>query len=69
MRVLGAIGVVEFESPVPVQDWCRRFAEAGAWIRPMGKVVYLTPAFITSDRELDLLTRAVRSVALDGRGA
>ena len=65
VRVRGAIGVVEFESAVPVQDWCRRFAEAGAWIRPMGKVVYLTPAFVTSDTEVELLTRAVRSVVCD----
>jgi adenosylmethionine---8-amino-7-oxononanoate aminotransferase len=62
VRVLGAIGVVEFEAPVPVQAWCQRFAEAGAWIRPMGKVVYLTPAFVTSDAEIELLARAVRSV-------
>jgi adenosylmethionine-8-amino-7-oxononanoate aminotransferase len=62
VRVLGAIGVVEFDGPVPVGDYCRRFAEAGAWIRPMGKVVYLTPAFPTPDEDLELLTRAVRTV-------
>jgi adenosylmethionine-8-amino-7-oxononanoate aminotransferase len=62
VRVLGAIGVVEFDAPVPVGDYCQRFAEAGAWIRPMGKVVYLTPAFITSDAELEVLTGAIRSV-------
>ncbi|MBS0333037.1 MAG: adenosylmethionine--8-amino-7-oxononanoate transaminase, partial [Proteobacteria bacterium] len=60
VRVRGAIGVVEFEAAVPVQDFCRRFAEAGAWIRPMGKVVYLTPPFVTSDEDLALLTRAIR---------
>jgi adenosylmethionine-8-amino-7-oxononanoate aminotransferase len=69
VRVRGAIGVVEFESAVPVQDWCQRFAEAGAWIRPMGKVVYLTPAFVTSDAELALLTGAVRGVVCGHRGA
>jgi adenosylmethionine-8-amino-7-oxononanoate aminotransferase len=62
VRIRGAIGVVEFDRDVPVQDWCRRFAEAGAWIRPMGKVVYLTPAYVTSDAEVEVLTRAVRSV-------
>jgi adenosylmethionine-8-amino-7-oxononanoate aminotransferase len=65
VRVKGAIGVVEFETAVPVQAWCRRFAQAGAWIRPMGKVVYLMPAFVTSDAELALLTGAVRSVVCD----
>jgi adenosylmethionine-8-amino-7-oxononanoate aminotransferase len=62
VRVRGAIGVVEFEAAVPVGDWCRRFAEAGAWIRPMGKVVYLTPAFPIPDADLEILTRAVRTV-------
>jgi adenosylmethionine-8-amino-7-oxononanoate aminotransferase len=62
VRILGAIGVVEFDAPVAVGDLCARFAELGAWIRPMGKVVYLTPAFTTSDADLDVLTAAVRKV-------
>ena len=62
VRTLGAIGVVEFDAPVAVSDLCARFAERGAWIRPMGKVVYLTPAFTTPDADLALLTRAVRQV-------
>jgi len=62
VRVLGAIGVVEFDAPVAVGDLCARFAEEGVWIRPMGRVVYLTPAFTTPDADLALLTRAVRRV-------
>lgn len=62
VRTLSAIGVVEFDAPVPVGDLCVRFAELGVWIRPMGKVVYLTPAFTTPDADLDLLTSAVRKV-------
>jgi len=61
VRVLGAIGVVEFDRAVEAGGLCRRFAEAGAWIRPMGKVVYLTPPYVTTDAELDLLTAAVRT--------
>jgi len=62
VRTLGAVGVVEFDGPVPVGDLCARFAELGAWVRPMGKVVYLTPAFTTPDADLGLLTAAVRKV-------
>ncbi|HQR91028.1 MAG TPA: aminotransferase class III-fold pyridoxal phosphate-dependent enzyme, partial [Caulobacter sp.] len=62
VRVFGAIGVVEFEAPVAVGDLCARFAEMGVWIRPMGKLIYLTPAFTTSDADLALLTRAIRKV-------
>ncbi|MCY1647593.1 adenosylmethionine--8-amino-7-oxononanoate transaminase [Caulobacter sp. SL161] len=62
VRTLGAIGVVEFEAPVPVSDFCARFAALGVWIRPMGKVVYLTPAFTTPNEDLSRLTSAVRQV-------
>jgi len=62
VRVLGAIGVVEFDEPVQAGALSARFAGLGAWIRPMGKVVYLTPAFVVSDEELALLTSAIREV-------
>jgi len=62
IRTLGAIGVVEFAEPVAVGDLCEKFAALGCWIRPMGKVIYLTPPFITSDEELAKLTGAIRQV-------
>ncbi|HEX7759455.1 MAG TPA: adenosylmethionine--8-amino-7-oxononanoate transaminase [Caulobacteraceae bacterium] len=62
VRVLGAIGVVEFDAPVNASALCARFAQLGAWIRPMGKVVYLTPPFVISDEDLALLTGAVKTV-------
>jgi adenosylmethionine-8-amino-7-oxononanoate aminotransferase len=62
VRVRGAIGVVELSEPVEVARLCARFAEEGVWIRPMGKVVYLTPPFTISDTELETLTAAIRNV-------
>jgi len=62
VRVRGAIGVVEFEGPVAVGELCRRFAEEGVWIRPMGKVVYLCPPYVVTDAELAQLTGAVARV-------
>jgi adenosylmethionine-8-amino-7-oxononanoate aminotransferase len=59
VRVRGAIGVVEFETAVDAGGLCRRFAELGCWIRPMGKVVYLTPPYVTTDAELDQLMGAI----------
>ena len=64
VRTLGAIGVVEFDAPVAVGALCDRFAELGCWVRPMGKVVYLTPPFVTSDAELARLTGAIRTAIL-----
>jgi adenosylmethionine---8-amino-7-oxononanoate aminotransferase len=62
VRTLGAIGVVEFDRPVDVGGLCDRFAAEGAWVRPMGKVVYLTPPLVIGDDDLAVLTGAVRKV-------
>jgi adenosylmethionine-8-amino-7-oxononanoate aminotransferase len=62
VRVLGAIGVVEFARPVDVGGLCAAFAEAGVWIRPMGRVVYLTPALNISAADLKQLTTAMVEV-------
>jgi adenosylmethionine-8-amino-7-oxononanoate aminotransferase len=62
VRTLGAIGVVEFADPVDVGGLCARFAAEGAWIRPMGKVVYLTPPLVIGEADLALLTGAIGKV-------
>lgn len=64
VRTYGAIGVVEFDHPVETGPLCMAFAEQGCWIRPMGKVVYLTPPYVTTDAELAQLTGAIRTVLL-----
>jgi adenosylmethionine-8-amino-7-oxononanoate aminotransferase len=63
VRVKGAIGVVEFDAPVAVGALSQRFAELGVWIRPMLNLIYLTPAFVVTDAELETLTGAIRTVA------
>jgi adenosylmethionine-8-amino-7-oxononanoate aminotransferase len=62
VRVRGAIGVVEFDQPVDAGGLCTRFVEQGVWIRPMGKVVYLTPPFMIGDDDLQRLTGAIERV-------
>ena len=62
VRTFGAIGVVELEDAIDAGALCARFAEEGVWIRPMGRVVYLTPAFVVGDEDLARLTGAMREV-------
>jgi adenosylmethionine-8-amino-7-oxononanoate aminotransferase len=62
VRVLGAIGVVEMKRAVDMNSITRAFVEAGVWVRPFGKLVYLMPPFIISDDDLARLTDAVAKV-------
>ena len=62
VRVLGAIGVVELYQPVDMKTIQPMFVDAGVWVRPFGKLVYLMPPYIINDTELGTLTTAVYQV-------
>jgi adenosylmethionine-8-amino-7-oxononanoate aminotransferase len=59
LRCLGAIGVVEMREPVNMAEITRQFVDAGVWVRPFGRLVYLMPAFVISDDELRQLCESV----------
>ena len=66
VRVKGAVGVVQMDSPVDPARLRSRFVEKGFWIKPFADVIYLTPPLVTPGQELSGLTRAIAEV-LDGR--
>ena len=62
VRILGAIGVVEMKQPVDMQSMTQSFVEAGVWVRPFGKLVYLMPPFVITDKDLAKLCQVVTRV-------
>jgi adenosylmethionine-8-amino-7-oxononanoate aminotransferase len=59
VRVKGAIGVVELSHIENINQLRQRFIEEGVFVRPLGSIVYLTPAFTIAEADLAKLTRAV----------
>ncbi|MES9993277.1 MAG: adenosylmethionine--8-amino-7-oxononanoate transaminase [Candidatus Thiodiazotropha sp.] len=62
VRVLGAIGVVEMKKPVDMRQIQPCFVDAGVWVRPFGKLVYLMPSYIIDEDDLNTLTSTVVKV-------
>ena len=36
--------------------------ECGVWLRPFGKLIYVMPPYVTSDKDLRTLTKAMAEV-------
>jgi len=62
VRVLGAIGVIECNTAVDVIALQARFVQAGVWLRPFGRLIYLMPPYTISSADLRQLTSAMRIV-------
>ena len=62
VRTLGAIGVVELHEPVDMQRLPRQFVDAGVWVRPFGRLVYLMPPYIINTEDLAVLTTTVTRI-------
>ncbi|MFY0699336.1 MAG: adenosylmethionine--8-amino-7-oxononanoate transaminase [Bermanella sp.] len=62
VRILGAIGVIELHEPVDMPTVQPMFVEAGVWVRPFGRLIYVLPPFIIDEQDLAFLTNAMVSV-------
>jgi len=59
VRVIGAIGVIEFESPLDMKLVQEQLIENGVWLRPFGKLLYTMPPYVITDEELLIITKAM----------
>ena len=59
VRVIGAIGVIEFESQLDMKSVQEQLIENGVWLRPFGKLLYTMPPYVITDEELLIITKAM----------
>jgi adenosylmethionine-8-amino-7-oxononanoate aminotransferase len=62
VRVLGAIGVIELHEAPDHRALQQRFVDQLVWIRPFGRLIYLMPAYIIGEDDLDYLIEKVVAV-------
>jgi adenosylmethionine-8-amino-7-oxononanoate aminotransferase len=62
VRVRGAIGVVELDRIDDLNALRSAFIAQGVFIRPIGNVIYLTPALTINEDDVALLTRVIGEV-------
>lgn len=59
VRVLGAMGAVELARPYNVERARNRFIDRGTFIRPLGRVIYLSPSYVMEASDLNKLINAI----------
>jgi adenosylmethionine---8-amino-7-oxononanoate aminotransferase len=64
VRVIGAIGVIELESPVDLAAATVAAVERGVWLRPFGRLIYAMPPYVTNGEELAAITTAMLAAAM-----
>lgn len=62
VRCLGAVAVIELETPVDMPIFQSLLIEHGIWVRPFGKLVYIMPPYIINNDELVTLCQALLKV-------
>ena len=63
VRIIGAIGVIEFKSPLDMKVVQEELIENGVWLRPYGKLLYTMPPYVINDEELLTITKAMSVIA------
>ena len=62
VRVLGAIGVIELFSDVPLAEVQQHLVSRGVWLRPFRNLIYTMPAYICSLEDIEMITQGIEAV-------
>jgi len=61
VRVLGAIGVVQLQSPVDMSAATEAAVREGVWLRPFRDLVYTMPPYVCTDDDVAQICAGVRA--------
>jgi adenosylmethionine-8-amino-7-oxononanoate aminotransferase len=61
VRVIGAIGVVQMESPVDIRAATEAAVREGVWLRPFRDLVYTMPPYVCTDDDLTQICAGVQA--------
>lgn len=59
VRTLGAIGVIETDAALPIDQLTAVAVEHGVWLRPFGRLVYAMPPYVATDDDVDRIAGAM----------
>jgi adenosylmethionine-8-amino-7-oxononanoate aminotransferase len=59
VRVLGAIGVIETDVPLPLDELTDVVVSHGVWLRPFGRLIYAMPPYVATDDDVERVTAAM----------
>ena len=59
VRVIGAVGIIEFREAPDRGALTRAALDRGVWLRPFGKLLYSMPPYICTERETERIARAM----------
>lgn len=62
VRVLGAVGVIELETPLDPARILPTLLEHGVWLRPFGNYLYTMPPLVTEAKELSRVTACMNAL-------
>ena len=63
VRVIGAVGVIEFHDAPDRGVLTRTALEHGVWLRPFGNLLYAMPPYVCTEREIERIARAMVAAA------
>ncbi len=62
VRIKGAIGVIEMNEAIHIEQVQRQLVEQGVWLRPFGKLLYTMPPYVISSAQLNKVAAAMTKV-------